>query len=250
MRRLTQAAAALACVSLLIGGCSRHKARAPQAAAVADTLRNGLPSALVPKLAAWVANWRHADPDFSPESLVRGDSDPYQFDAAWRGAGHISDGVRSRALVDVLSPDSVRSLDFDMYLEFDGGPDGVSLGREPDSAPILADFKADTVWRVAFCGTPCSFDGAYWIDAERFVLSGATESGAGAQADAPWSAFLDVYDLRSRRMTRWLASTVAGPAFRRYVSASDSELTARVERAGFGKQTGSTGSRVDLSSSE
>lgn len=148
----------------LIGGCSAGDGRAPESPSGADTLANGLPRPLAPKLTDWVRIWRHSIPSFASESLTYVGSAPFDFDYAWPGqAGAPSDNVRARAFIDVLSPDSTRSLDFDMYLEFDRDEDGrIQIARGPDSAPVLADFKNDTLWRAAFCGTPCFYDGAYW----------------------------------------------------------------------------------------
>lgn len=200
---------------------------------MSDTLRNGLPRSLLPKLTSWVQVWRHAIPVLAADSLRRTSSAPFKFDYAWAGAGHVAEDVRTRALIDVLSPDSAHSLDFDMYLDFDRDDDGkIAPMREPDSAPVLADFKNDTLWRVSFCGTPCFYDGAYWVNSDRFALTGATQTGE--QADGPWCAFLEIYDLRSRRITRWLAPAVNAAAFGRYSSASDSALVERLEIAGFG----------------
>jgi len=148
--------------------------------------------------------------------------------------------------VDVLSPDSTHSLDFDMYLDFDAtsGPGGI-LEREPDSAPILADFARDSLWQVGFCGTPCSYDGAYWVDNTRFALSGSTETGE--QADGPRAPFLDVYDLVSHRRRRWLGPEVDAAACARYQAAADSALEARLLHAGLATAgRSSTSSRVGL----
>ena len=133
-----------------------------------------------------------------------------------------------------------------MYLDFDrNGGSGRLFLREPDSAPVLADFKRDTVWQVAFCGTTCFYDGAYWVDNDRFALSGATQSGE--QADGPWCAFLEVYDLLSHRITRWLGPQVDELGFTRYQGAADSALTKRLERAWLAPSADpATGSRVGL----
>lgn len=233
--------------AVLVAGCSRREEQPPAPAAVVDTLANGLPRSLAPQLAAWVEVWRHAVPGFAPESLARGASSPFAFDYGWPApAGEPSSGVRARALIDVLAPDSAHSLDFDMYLDFDRDEDGrTRILREPDSAPVLADFGSDTLWRVTFCGTPCFYDGACWVDAARFALTGATRSGP--QADGPWQPFLELYDLNDRRRTRWVARPVSDPQFGRYQSASDSALIERLERAGFDMRDGAMAeSRVQL----
>lgn len=221
----------------LLAGCARRTSEVSKSASAADTLVNGLSRPLLPKLNAWTQVWRHAIPSFSADSLRRNGSATFAFGNAWAGAGRAATGVRAKALVDVLSPDSARSLDFDMYLDLDRD------GREPDSAPVLADFKSDTLWQVSFCGPSCFYDGAYWVDADRFALTGATQSGE--QVDGPWCAFLEIYDLRTRRRTSWIGATVDEPGFARYQAASDSALADRLERAGFGNGE-NPGSRVGL----
>lgn len=208
------------------GGCSRP---AHRDATSTDTLRNGLPRALGPRVAAWTRVWRHAVPGFTLDSLRRLPSETFDFEDAWRDTAHELDPVRARALIDVLSPDSAHSLDFDTYLDFERDESGkIVLGREPDSAPVLADLRSDSLWHVEFCGTPCFFDGAYWADNHRFALTGATQTGESF--NGPWAAFLDVYDLRARIRTRWLAVPVHDRAFERYRSASDAALIGRLEK--------------------
>jgi len=235
----------LLAATALLAGCSRNPRRESNLPSAADTLSNGLPLALRSTLTEWVQVWHYAIPELTLDSLTNTGTTDFVFGTAWAGAGQPQDGVRSRALVDVLSPDSTHSLDFDMYLEFDatGGP-GDILEREPDSAPILADFARDSLWQVGFCGTPCSYDGAYWVDNARFALSGSTETGV--QLDGPRAPFLDVYDLRSHRRTRWLGPQVDDRAGARYAAAADSALEARLLRAGLATaDRSSTTSRLD-----
>ena len=44
--------------------------------------------------------------------------------SGWSGTGGRINSVRTRAVIEVVSPDSARSLDFDSYLDFGRGPDG------------------------------------------------------------------------------------------------------------------------------
>jgi hypothetical protein len=195
--------------------------------------------------------WRYACPAFAPESLERVGVTPLKFDGVLsEHAGGVNSDVRTRALIDVLSPDSTRSLDFDMYLDFDRDPDGrILIEREPDSAPVLADFKRDTLWRVNFCGTSCAYDGAYWVDAQRFGLTGAQQSGP--QYDGPWQGFLEVYDLGTRKVKSWTARPVSDSQFDQYRRAWESSLVARLEQAGLrGGADSSTGSRLGLGEHE
>ena len=141
-----------------------------------DTLSNGLPRLSMPKLRPWIsclairntgprARLASAPPDGAVRLRVR----------VGRQRRPCQETVRTRALIEVLSPDSVRALDFDTYLDFDSAPDGGMLAeREPDSRAVLADFRADSAWVVEFFGTASFHDGAYWIDSQRFVLTGAS----------------------------------------------------------------------------
>ncbi len=224
----------LATVVGLMPACSHPPSRDGRSSIAVDSLPNGLPR-------SWIQVWRYAFPDLAPDSLRRSGSGPFRFDSGWAGPGRFAESTRSRALIEVLSPDSVHSLDFDTYLDFDRGPDGgIQAEREPDSRAVLADFRSDSAWVVDFCGTSCLHDGAYWAGAEHFALTGATQTGE--QADGPWCLFLDLYDLGARLRTRWLARTVTGPQFDRYMQAEDSALAARLERAGFGQSADSTAS--------
>jgi hypothetical protein len=225
-------------------GCSRRTKWEPPPGSAADTLSNGLPRTLLPKLRPWIQVWRYAIPGFEPDSLRPFRAVPFAFESGWAGAGRFAETVRTRALIEVLSPDSVHALDFDTYLDFDRAPDGGILAeREPDSRAVLADFRVDSAWVVEFCGTGCSHDGAYWIDSQRFVLSGATQTGD--QLDGPLCPFLDVYALHSRMRTRWLGPVVDEARYARYAPAADSALAARLERARFGSGADSTaGTRV------
>jgi hypothetical protein len=231
--------------ALLLTGCSRRAASPAASNSPGDTLANGVPRALAAQMSAWVGIWRQANPAFATETLVRGATRPYKFYSLSERAGRFTSGVRSKAGIAALSPDSTRLLDFDAYVDFTRGPDGAALvEREADSTPTLADFGSDTLWHVAFCGTPCFYDGGYWIDASRFALTGAMQTGA--QADGPWAAFLETYDLRTRLTTLWSADSVGEGQFARYQDAMDADLARRIERAGFGRVDSTGGRRAAL----
>ncbi len=239
VRLLAALPAALLALAVLAPGCARRPA--PDKAAAADSLANGLPRALVPVLDAWVRTWDPALPGFAPESLARVSRVPFRFDSPQAGGGLAwRPDVRARALIVVLSPDSAHAVDYDRYLSFDAEGGSLDVGREPDSAPMFFDYAGDTLWTIDFCGTTCFYDGAYWIDAGRFALTGATRTGD--DANGPWQPFLDVHDLRTHARTRWLARTVDDEAFARYQRAYDALLRARLREALQGGQaTTSTG---------
>jgi hypothetical protein len=207
---------------LTLASCSAGERRTASAAAP-DTLPNGLPRVLVAKLANWSIAWRHANPRFAPELLVRAGRSPYSFSVYGFGPRAMED-FRTQAKLQELSPDSTRSLEFDMYQDYfrEGG-------GEVDSAPLLADFKSDTLWQPAFCGTPCSFDGAAWVDNDRFALTGLNLTGENA--DGPPCAFVDIYDLRDGSVTRWVLPVVNEAEYEGYKTASDSILAERFAHA-------------------
>ena len=216
-------------VALLLVGCGREH---PREGSVADTLANGLPCRLACPLEPWLASWRRELPGLGLDSLVRGGEQRYAPYFAGKGAGWPDSSIRTRAGIIVVSPDSMRALDVDMYMDFDVGPGGrVLVMHEPDSTPLLFDFARDTVWHVEFCGTCCGYEAACWLDSTRFALAGGTEGGA--VGDAPWRAFVDVYDLRARRCWRWVSRPVPREAFGRHTEFSDSLLGVRLVRAGF-----------------
>lgn len=217
----------------LAAGCSRRGSERSRVPAGADTLANGLPRVLVPKLDAWVGLWAEVTPGFAADSLFCVARGSFQFQSAQQAAGaKFVEDVRVRANIIALSPDSVRALDFDRYLDFDVDPDGnIRILREPDSAPVLTDLVADTLWIVEFCGTSCFYDGAYWLESSRFALTGCVE--ASDQPEGPWRAFLDIYDLNSHQVSRWWAHEVNRADLERYVSASEAALAARLRTAGL-----------------
>jgi hypothetical protein len=216
-------------VALLLAGCGRAR---PRAGSVADTLASGLPRVLARPLEPWLASWRRELPGLGLDSLVRQGEQRYAPYFAGKGAGWPDSSLRARAGIIVISPDSTRALDVDMYMDFDVDSDGrVLVMHEPDSTPLLFDFARDTVWHVEFCGTCCGYETACWLDSTRFALAGGTETGA--VGDAPWQAFVDVYDLRARRCDRWVSRPVPRDAFGRHTEFSDSLLGVRLVRAGL-----------------
>lgn len=224
-----RALALIAACASLVAGCGRRVAEHAPAQAEADTLSNGLPRALVPKLEDWVAVWRHAIPGFTAESLTCVSRGPFQFQSGQAGeAMEYLKRARHKALLLARSPDSTHVLDFDRYLDFDDSEGGHGIQREPDSSPALLDLGSDSLWIVDFCGTSCAYDGGSWVDSSRFVLTGCTRSGD--QLEGPWQGFLQIYDLRTRQCGNWLSRTVDDEPFALYQAASESALLARITR--------------------
>lgn len=104
----------------------------------------------------------------------------------------------------IFSPDRSKFID---YL--------ASFG-EPDSSVDIYNRNSDGVLEnLRFCGTPCGFDYAFWIDNDRFVIFGrmeATDSDGNQKCDVPedWDTCydqltIDVYDLQKNTVAHYLS---------------------------------------------
>lgn len=185
----------------------------------ADTLANGIPRDVAAKLGPVARLWRYGLPWFMADSLVRGAASLVNPIFEWGGKDAHDIGERN---LDVWSPDSTRWLNHDSFIEAGEEGGSVEFGGDVDSAPVLGDVKRDSVARLDFCGTPCAFDGAWWIDNSRFVLIGNIEADLDATGNREF--FLDLYDLNAMRSSRWLGRPLSEAQFRRYFAACDSSL--------------------------
>jgi hypothetical protein len=190
-----------------------------------DTLANGLPIGAVAAADDWVQICRRTIPHFVLDSLVPASPHLFQFHEAWPGLASRARGthgaIGERGLY-MYSPDSCRFVNFNMYAEVTRDKDGrLIAGDDPESAPVLGDLVADTLWMIGICRACCSFDGAYWVDASRFVLTGMTV--VDCETSRP---FVNLYDLRLRRVRRWLGTPVTSADWSRYNAARDSALVA------------------------
>jgi hypothetical protein len=186
---------------------------------LADTLGNGLPRDIAAKLRPVVRLWRYGLRGFALDSLARGAGSVVNLGFEWGGKDARDIGDRN---LDVWSPDSTRWLNHDFYIEAGEEGGSIEFGGDVDSAPVLGDVKRDSVGRLDFCGTPCAFDGAWWIDDSRFVLIGNIEADLDTTGNREF--FLDLYDLNAMRSTRWLGRPLSEGQFARYLAACDSSL--------------------------
>jgi len=80
--------------------------------------------------------------------------------------------------------------------------------------PCEKDFSS-----LLFCGTPCAFDGAMWIDDEKFVVTGYSEihpnQTEGCIGDQPCTIVptLHVFDLADGTVTEYSGSEVSADVF-------------------------------------
>jgi hypothetical protein len=123
-----------------------------------------------PDFKAWVGKWREVDPYVSVAEFTRMQADAIRTagpDAAVTPSpGLLAEPLASRF---VWSPGKSRFVDY------------LSRFGEPDSS--LEVFSRDgggKLETIAYCGTPCRFDGAFWLDDDRAVVLGIEE---GLKAD-------------------------------------------------------------------
>jgi hypothetical protein len=190
-----------------------------------DTLANGLPRDVAAKLGPVARLWRYGLPRFALDSLVHGAASVVRPDFAWGGKDALDIGDRN---LDVWSPDSTRWLNHDFYVDASEEGGSVEFGGDVDSAPVLGDVRRDSVARLDFCGTPCAFDGTWWIDNSRFVLIGNIEADPDTSGNREF--FLDLYDLNAMRRSRWVGRPLSEVRFRRYLAACDSSLSVLYRR--------------------
>lgn len=190
-----------------------------------DTLANGLPRDVAAKLRPVARLWRYGLPRYALDSLARGGASAVSPDFEWGGKDARDIGDRN---LDVWSPDSAHWLNHDFFIEAGEENGSVEFGGDVDSAPVLGDAKRDSVERLDFCGTPCAFDGAWWIDTSRFVLIGNIEADLDTSGNREF--FLDLYDLNAKSRYRWLGRPLSEAQFSRYHTACDSSLSVLYRR--------------------
>lgn len=112
----------------------------------------------------WIVEWRKVDPYVSPTEFSLRSSGVV---VPVRPGEEIVPATLLPPLAEryVWSPDKTRFVDY------------LSAYGEPDSAVTAYDRLGDRkVETLAFCGTPCGFDSAFWIDNDRVVVFGSEES--------------------------------------------------------------------------
>ena len=184
-----------------------------------DLSTDSLLMAMRPRLNAWLQRWTGVFPGFSLDSLYRSRPEPYRPAYSRKLT---SEDLRRVRFFGERSPDSTRIVEADSYrLIVDGAPE---LWGEPDSAPALADLNADSLRILVTVGTTGGFEDAFWIDANRFVVT-----GYGERQFEPWrgGGELWAYDLARGTVTRYSTPDVDKATFDRYVEAAKAALRSR-----------------------
>lgn len=186
--------------------------------------RDSLMRGLATPLAEWVGLWRAARPEFALDSLRfagRTSFHPQPDAVPWEFPGP-ADPEGLAALV-VSSPDGRYRLLIDRYQVISGG----ETGGEPDSAPVLLDTRTGRTYTFEFCGTPCGFHWAAWIDSTRFVLGGWREVDSQKQRSC---GTLGYYDLQRGVQAGYLVPVFSPEEYARYVAAWHGWVMKRASR--------------------
>lgn len=213
MRRFTTVCVAL----FLFLSCSAAPVTSDQQVPPQSETSPPQPSVLLPKqlevtapvinekLSLWVRMWKEIKPDFSIASFTKISEQRIVPEETARGefpADEIKDFMR------VYSPDRTKFVDAhaSVGLTLENGV--LTPMFEPDSSVELTDLQNKTVRRLLFCGTPCGFDDAVWIDSETFAVVGHTEyyppSGevrCTVDTTCTYVATLHVFDLRQGKVS-------------------------------------------------
>lgn len=212
-----------AAILTALAGCAR-RSEPPVAGVPPPAPPDPAIAEMAPHLGGWLALVQRAQPGIGVDSLRRAHRGPFTLHDI---RPYNVDGREERArlrMFGVYAPDSTRVVDPDSYLEVSREATRISVGGEPDSKPVLIDLKTRSVTVLEFCGTDCSFDGAFWLDALRFALTGTVVlDTTGARCGR-----VRLYDLNDGTVTEYqLPALVDRSAWMRFEMALDSARVAR-----------------------
>lgn len=205
----------------------RDVSNAVSTAAAVDTLSNGVPVALAAKSAEWVSMWRKAVPGFTPDSLLR----------AGRRAATLGQGVQPldqslvadtdssvlREVMGEVSPTGRYVLIADAYRALPDSCGAVNPGGgEADEAAVLIDYQRRTCDTFLFCGTPCTFDWAGWLDSTHFAVAGSE-----SDEETTCYGFVRFYSIAENVVTTWHTRPAPLSVRGRYYEAGEARIMAK-----------------------
>lgn len=156
------------------------------------------------KFGPWFALWSKDLPGFRLEVFIR-EGERNMEDLVWPldARDDQDEDDRERMKLCVWSPDRNK-----------GACPHWCLG-EADSCVMVVDLDKKQLKRVSFCGTPCSFDEAHWIDNDRFAVLGAINEfiDLTADPDTIWLAEISIYNLESGKLTAFQGPPLGSRTF-------------------------------------
>ncbi|MHC4397772.1 MAG: hypothetical protein ACYS1A_19175, partial [Planctomycetota bacterium] len=112
---------------------------------------------------AWLLNWQSLWPQLSAEDFKKTASHPIM-------PTEISSDESQLASIPGYEAGKIFSPDKQKYINY------LFYWGEPDSAAIIFNRQdQNKLEQIAFCGTPCTFEGAFWITNSTVVLSEVSE---------------------------------------------------------------------------
>lgn len=183
--------------------------KAPAEKAISPPPQKTSLTSLSSDLSDWIAAWQQFNPEFSLSQMNK---------------------MRSNTIQpDISEPLELHEYLLDMQEEYPysilfPSPDlmtvaYVSPSGSPDSEVAILKPEENLYERVLFCGTPCNFDGAMWIDNDRFVVTGYSEIHSnqrnGCIADQPCTVVptLHIFDVVNGTVIEYAGPEVNAAAF-------------------------------------
>lgn len=126
------------------------------------------------KLSVWVTQWKNITPNFNLASFSKENestiSSGYKINPCDAKCSSIFDDMKN---LYAFSPNGEKFIDVHggQMIEVKNGKH-VFVSGEPDSSVLVIDKKLQTIQTVLFCGTPCGFSNAAWIDNNSLVVVG------------------------------------------------------------------------------
>lgn len=187
--------------------------------------RDSLMRLLAPRLGEWIGFWRAADPALRLDSLragpwsafaVKWDAQPYGIAGITTPAESLPPDQREdeglRALT-VIAPGARYALLIDRYQSVGESENGIEIGGEPDSAPMLIDRRTGRTDTFEFSGTMSGYQWAAWLDSSRFVIGGWGEARADGSSTY---GFLEFFDIARGLQRSYFVPAVGEAAYERY----------------------------------
>jgi len=167
-------------------------------------------SSLAPYLTEWTSIWSAMIPGFTVESMHKTSTKEMK--------AQISDALVNHE--DILARQ--KELDYPILFPSNDGKTliYISSGEEPDSEVSIIRPDLNLYERHLFCGTPCGFDSAVWVDDDHVIITGFSEyyppNGEPRCSEGTICTFVPVlylFDLGAKTITRYEGAEVEAAIF-------------------------------------
>ncbi len=128
------------------------------------------------------------------------------------------DREKLRRRVYVSSPDKKKCLDPFVGMDLYRNNGRIRAAFDIDSGVALIDLRSKEYKRLLYCGTPCGWDEARWLDNHSFVVAGSEEDASyknvpGTRFNPGHLPTLHLFDLSKNEVTWYKGSPVTGATF-------------------------------------